>query len=51
VPQFPDEWISLAAYYIWKNEGEPEGQDLYYWERAKVELAELWKNGTLERFK
>ena len=25
-PSFPDEWISIAAYYIWKSEGEPDGQ-------------------------
>jgi len=50
-PEFPHEWISIAAYYIWKNEGEPQGQDVHYWERAKAELAELWKNDALERFK
>lgn len=43
----PDEWISIAAYYIWKNDGEPEGRDAYYWERAKAELTQLRKEGNL----
>ena len=46
-PDLPDEWISIAAYYIWKNDGEPEGRDAYYWERAKTELRQLQKDGNL----
>ncbi len=46
-PDVPDEWISIAAYYIWKNDGEPEGRDAYYWERAKTELRQLQKDGNL----
>jgi len=46
-PDFPDEWISIAAYYIWKNEGQPEGQEAHYWERAKAELTNLWREGNL----
>jgi hypothetical protein len=46
-PDFPDEWVSIAAYYIWKNDGEPEGRDAYYWERAKTELRQLQKDGNL----
>jgi Protein of unknown function (DUF2934) len=46
-PDFPDEWISIAAYYIWKNDGQPEGRDAYYWERAKTELRQLQKDGNL----
>lgn len=46
-PDFPNEWISIAAYYIWKNDGEPEGRDAYYWERAKTELRQLQKDGNL----
>jgi Protein of unknown function (DUF2934) len=46
-PDFPDDWISIAAYYIWKNDGEPEGRDAYYWERAKTELRQLQKDGNL----
>jgi hypothetical protein len=46
-PDFPDEWISIAAYYIWKNDGEPEGRDAYYWERARAELTQLRKEGNL----
>jgi hypothetical protein len=46
-PLFPEEWISIAAYYIWKNDGQPDGQDADYWERAKAELTQLWKEGNL----
>ena len=46
-PDFPEEWVSIAAYYIWKNDGQPDGQDAYYWERAKAELTQLWKEGNL----
>jgi len=46
-PDFPDEWISIAAYYIWKNDGQPDGQDADYWQRAKAELTQLWKEGNL----
>ena len=48
-PGFPDEWISIAAYYIWKNDGEPEGRDAHYWERAKAELMQLQKEGNLPK--
>jgi Protein of unknown function (DUF2934) len=46
-PSLPDEWISIAAYYIWKSEGEPEGRDTYFWGRAKAELTQLYKEGNL----
>jgi hypothetical protein len=46
-PSFPDEWVSIAAYYIWKSEGEPEGRDAYFWDRAKAELTQLHKEGNL----
>lgn len=46
-PDFPEEWISIAAYYNWKNDGQPDGQDADYWERAKAELTQLWKEGNL----
>ena len=44
---FPDEWISIAVYYIWKNDGQPNGRDAEYWERAKAELIQLQKDGNL----
>jgi hypothetical protein len=44
---FPDEWISIAAYYIWKSEGEPDGREAYFWDRAKAELMQLYKEGNL----
>lgn len=46
-PDIPETWITIAAYYIWKNEGEPEGKDVNYWERAKAELTNLWNEGKL----
>ena len=46
-PSVPDEWISIAAYYIWKSEGEPKGRDAYFWDRAKAELTQLHKEGNL----
>ena len=30
-PNFPDEWVAIAAYYSWKNDGQPEGKDADYW--------------------
>ena len=47
--ELPDEWISIAAYYIWKGEGEPEGRDAEYWERARADLMRLQKEGILSR--
>jgi len=46
-PNFPDEWVSIAAYYIWKRDGENEGRDTDYWERAKGELTTMWQEGVL----
>ena len=46
-PTFPDEWIAIAAYYIWKSDGQPDGRDAHYWERAKAELTQLQKDGDL----
>jgi hypothetical protein len=45
--EFPDEWISIAAYYIWKSDGQPEGRDDEYWERARADLMKLRKEGNL----
>lgn len=28
------EYIRVAAYYIWENEGRPEGKDAEHWARA-----------------
>jgi hypothetical protein len=46
-PSLPAEWISIAAYYIWKSEGQPVGHDAYFWDRAKAELTKLYKEGNL----
>lgn len=44
---FPHEWIAIAAYYLWKSEGEPEGRQAYHWEKAKAELRRLQQEGIL----
>lgn len=46
-PDFPHEWIAVAAYYLWESEGEPEGREAYHWEKAKAELRRLQKQGNL----
>lgn len=40
----PDEWISIAAYYIWKNDGQPEGRDAEYWEGGVNAASEGWES-------
>jgi hypothetical protein len=45
--EFPEEWISIAAYYIWKNDGQRDGRDADHWQKAKAELMQLWKEGNL----
>lgn len=47
--ELPDEWISIAAYYIWKGDGQPKGRDAEYWEPAKVELRQLQKEGAFSK--
>ncbi|TLU83852.1 MAG: DUF2934 domain-containing protein [Chlorobium sp.] len=32
--------IRLAAYYIWKANGEPEGTDVQDWSQAEASVAE-----------
>ena len=32
--EYMNEWINNAAYYIWEQEGKPEGRDAEHWERA-----------------
>ena len=39
-----EEYIRVAAYYMWKNEGCPEGADQAHWDKAKSELAKAMKN-------
>jgi len=46
-PNFPDEWIAIAAYYIWKSEGEPQGREADHWERAKADIRQLQQEGIL----
>lgn len=35
-----EEQIRLAAYYIWKSNGEPEGTDVQDWIEAEASVAE-----------
>jgi hypothetical protein len=35
-----EEQIRLAAYYIWKANGEPEGTDVRDWTEAEAAVAE-----------
>ncbi len=37
--EISDALIREAAYYIWKNEGCPEGLDFEHWVKAKAQLA------------
>lgn len=30
-----NQWISDTAYYLWENDGRPEGRDQEYWHRAR----------------
>ncbi|MGD0949006.1 MAG: DUF2934 domain-containing protein [Candidatus Binatia bacterium] len=50
VPEFPDEWRRVAAYYIWQKEGCPHGRHVNHWNAAKAELKRLWKAGLLPPF-
>jgi hypothetical protein len=38
-PTKDEEHIRTAAYYLWLEEGQPEGQHLEHWERAHERLA------------
>jgi Protein of unknown function (DUF2934) len=47
IPDFPDEWRRVAAYYIWEKEGRPNGRHINHWNQAKAQLKKLWKAGFL----
>lgn len=47
-PKFPEEWLRVAAYYIWEREGHPQKGHLYHWNRARTELMTLWNAGALQ---
>ena len=49
IPDFPDEWIRVAAYYIWQREGCRNGRHINDWNKAKAELKSLWKAGRLPK--
>ncbi len=33
-----DQVVSEAAYFIWENEGRPEGKAVDHWERAVMQI-------------
>ncbi|WP_172841189.1 DUF2934 domain-containing protein [Rhodovulum sp. P5] len=37
--QIPEDHIRTAAFYLWLEEGQPEGRDLDHWEAARNRLA------------
>lgn len=44
----PDEAaIREQAYYLWEQDGRPEGHDMEYWQRASVAVAESAQLSTL----
>ena len=47
VPEFPDGWVCVAAYYTWEKDGQPDGQDFNHWIAAKTQLGDLWNEGNL----
>jgi hypothetical protein len=40
-PTFPDEWCRVAAYFLWEQDGCPDGKDVEHWNNAKAELLRL----------
>jgi hypothetical protein len=46
-PNVPEEWVAIAAYYIWKSEGEPQGREADHWGRAKADIRQLQQEGIL----
>ena len=50
IPEFPDDWRRVAAYYIWEKEGRSHGRHINHWNRAKPELIRLWRAGALTPF-
>ena len=47
IPEFPDEWRRVAAYYVWEQEGRPKGRHINHWNQAKARLRKRWKAGLL----
>jgi hypothetical protein len=43
---FSEEWVKVAAYYIWQKEGCPFGHDIENWNMAKAELANISQSKT-----
>jgi hypothetical protein len=41
-----EEWVKVAAYYIWQKEGCPFGHDIKHWNLAKSELASMSQSRT-----
>jgi hypothetical protein len=49
IPDFPEEWRRVAAYYIWEKEGRPNGRHINHWNQAKAQLEKLWRAGILSK--
>jgi hypothetical protein len=49
IPEFPDDWRRVAAYYIWEKGGRRSGRHINDWNRAIKELTNLWKAGRLPK--
>jgi DUF2934 family protein len=49
IPEFPEEWVRVAAYYIWEKEGCKDGRHINHWNNAKSQLRKMWKEGYLPK--
>lgn len=47
----PEEYIRVAAYYLWEKEGRPEGVDFDHWIRAQAQAAEAQKKACCDKDK
>ena len=41
--------IREQAYYLWEQDGRPEGREMEYWQRAAVAVAEKGQLATLTK--
>ena len=48
IPDFSDEWVAVAAYYIWQEQGCPHGRHNNHWNLAKNRLKKMFREGKLD---